>query len=100
MRTLPSVKTVRTAFSMRSAASLLAEVAEHQHGAEDQRRGIGEAFAGDVGGGAVDGFEHGDAVADVGAGREAEAADQAGGEVGDDVAEQVFHHHHVERLAG
>ena len=46
----------------------------------------------------MDRFEDGRAVADVGAGREAEAADQAAGEVGENVAEQVFHHHHVERV--
>src|SRR6185369_4131490 len=46
----------------------------------------------------VHGLEHSDAVAYVGTGREAEAADQACREVGDDVAEQVFHHHDVERM--
>ena len=77
---------------------LFFEIAEHEDRAEDQRRRVGEAFAGDVGRGAVDGFEHGRVVADVGARREAEAADQAAGEIGDDVAEQVFHDHHVERI--
>ena len=42
------------------------------------------------------GLEHRVAVADIGRRRHAHAADQAGGHVGEDVAEHVLHHHHVE----
>ena len=40
-------------------------------------------------------FEQRDTVADVRAGRNAQAADQTGAEVGEDVAIEVFHDHHV-----
>ena len=54
-----------------------AEVLEHHDGAEQQGSGIGHAFAGDVGCGAVDGLEHRAVVADVAAGDDAQSADQA-----------------------
>ena len=57
---------------------------------------VGLALPHDVGRGAVAGLEHGVAVADVGRRRHAHAADQAGGHVGENVAEHVLHHHHVE----
>ena len=41
------------------------------------------------------GLEHRRLRADVGAGREAQAADHAGAEVGDDVAVEVREHDHV-----
>ena len=56
------------ACSTRSAASFFAQVAEHQDAAEDEGGGVGDSFAGDVGGAAVDGLEDGDVMADVGAG--------------------------------
>ena len=45
--------------------------------------------------GAVRRLEDGDALAVVRAGREAEAADHAGAEVGEDVAVEVRQHEHV-----
>ena len=65
-------------------------MAEHEHGGLQQRGGVGDVFAGDVGGGAVDGFEDGALDAEVGAGDEAEAADEAGAEIADDVAVEIF----------
>ena len=53
-------------------------------------------LAGNVGGAAVDGFEHGEVVADVHGRQEAEAADEAAGQVRYDVAVQVGHDHDVE----
>ena len=51
----------------------------------------------DVGRGAVHRLHEREAVlADVAAGREAEAADEAGAQVGDDVAVEVGHDEHVE----
>ncbi len=52
------------------------EVVEHEDGGLQQGGGVGLVLAGDVGGGAVDGFEDGALVAEVGAGDEAEAADE------------------------
>ncbi len=57
--------------------------------ASKQGGGVGEALAGDIGGGAVHGLEDRGFLADVGAGGGAEAADEAGDQVGEDVAEQV-----------
>lgn len=68
-----------------------AHVAQHHHGGEQQGGGVGEALAGDVGGGAVDGFEDGALVADVARGGQAQAADEAGAHVGQDVAVEVGH---------
>src|SRR6266851_1750338 len=54
---------------------------------KDHAGGIGLALPHDVGRGAVAGLEHGVLVADVGGRRHAQAADQARGNVGDNVAE-------------
>src|SRR5262245_21270397 len=72
---------------------------------EQQRRGqdrggrVGLLLAGNVGGGSVDRLEHrgGGAVrVDVPGRREADAAGDGGGQVGDDVAEEVVGDDHVE----
>ena len=68
---------------------VLADVAQHQHAGEDHRHRVGDVLAGDVRRRAVHRLEHRALFADVGAGRHAEAADEAGGEIGDDVAEEV-----------
>ena len=68
-----------------------AHVPQHHDGAEKQGGGVGEALAGDVGGGAVDGLEDGALVADVARGGETEAANQAGAHVGQDIAVEVGH---------
>ena len=59
------------------------------HGAEDERRGVDDVLPGVLGRRTVDGLEDGHLVAVVARGREAEAADQPGGQVADDVAGQV-----------
>ena len=59
---------------------------------EDGRQRIGDALAGDVGGGAVHGFEKRREAAgrvEVGARRQADAAGDDGGEIAQDVAEEV-----------
>src|ERR1035438_1810006 len=63
---------------------------QHKHGGLQQGGGVGDVLAGDVGGGAVDGFEDGAFDAEVGSGHEAKTADQAGAEIADDVAVEVF----------
>ena len=54
-----------------------AEVAEHHFAGEDERAGVDLIFAGIFGGGAVGGFEDGNAalVVDVGSGGDADTAD-------------------------
>ena len=66
-------------------------VPQHHQGAEQEGGGVGEGLAGDVGGGTVDGLEDGALVADVAGGRQAEAADQTGAHVREDVTVQVGH---------
>ena len=56
--------------------------------------GVDLVLAGVLRGAAVRGLEDGELVAEVGAGREAEAADQAGAQVADDVAEHVLGDEH------
>lgn len=68
-----------------------AHVAQHHHGGEQQGGGVGEALASDIGGGAVDGLEDGALVADVARGGQAQAADEAGAHVGQDIAVEVGH---------
>ena len=57
---------------------------------------IGNAPAGDIGGGAVHGLEEGVLLADVGARHHAEPADQAGAHVAHDVTVEVSEHDGVE----
>jgi hypothetical protein len=72
------------------SGGVLVEMVEHHHGALDEGRGVGDALACDVRGRAVDRLEDGVLGADVGPGDDAEAADQAGAEVGQDVAVEVL----------
>ena len=73
-----------------------AHVLQHHDGRQEQGSGVGEALAGNVGGGAVDGLEDGALVANVARGRQAETADEAGAHVGQDVAVQVGQDEHLE----
>ena len=79
----------------------LAEVIEHHGGGPDLADGIRDAFAGDVGGGAVDGFEERWEAAfgvDVAGGRDADGTGAGGAEVGEDVAEEVGGYDDVEAV--
>ena len=71
------------------------EVVEHHDAGHEDGQGIGDALAGDVGGGAVDGFEDGGVVTHVGAGHDAQPTDEAGAHVADDVAVEIFHEQDV-----
>ena len=53
-------------------------MAEHENCGLKQRCGVGNVFAGNVGSGAVHGFEDGAIDAEVGTGNQAEATDEAG----------------------
>ena len=70
------------------------EPVEHQLGGQEHRDRIDLVLAGVFRRRAVRRFEDGVFVAEVGAGREAESADQAGAQIADDVAEHVFRHEH------
>ena len=74
---------------------LLAQVAEHQDARQDHRRRVRLVLARVLGRRAVDRLEHRRLGPDVGAGRDAEAADEARAQVADDVAVQVRQHEHV-----
>lgn len=67
----------------------LLEELEHEGGAADGGDGVGDALAHDVRGAAVARLADGEALADVGAGHEAQRSDERGGAVGEDVAVQV-----------
>ena len=84
------------ASSIRVRRLVLAEVAQHHHRAEDQRRRVDDVPAGVLRRRAVDRLEDGDLVAVVARRREAEAAHQARREVADDVAVEVRRDHDVE----
>ena len=73
----------------------VAEVAEHQRAGQDQRGRVRLVQAGVLRRRAVDRLEDGGLGADVGARRDAEAADQPGAQVADDVAVQVRQDQHV-----
>ena len=65
---------------------------QHHDARQEQCRGIRKPFARNVWRGAVDGFEDGALVADVAGWSQAEAADQAGAHVREDVSVEVRHH--------
>src|SRR6185437_3400298 len=71
------------------------DVAQHENGGLQQGRGVSDVFAGNVGGGAVDGLEDGGVGADVGSGNESQAADEGRAQVAHDVAIEVFEQQHV-----
>src|SRR5690606_28378161 len=76
-----------------------AEVVEQQRNRQDGGGRVGLGLPGDVGRAAVHRLEHarvGAGGVDVAAGRQADAAAHRGGQVGDDVAEQVVGDDHVE----
>lgn len=66
-------------------------VTQHHDGAEEESGGVGQALAGNVGGGAVDGLEDGALVTNVARGGEAETTNQTGAHVGQNVTVQVGH---------
>src|SRR5665213_144975 len=68
----------------------LVNVAQHEHGRLQQRGGIRHIFACDVGRGAVYRFEDGALHAQVCSRNQAQAAHEAGAEVADDVAVEIF----------
>ncbi len=78
----------------------LADVQQHLHGALQQAGGVGQVLPGAPRRRAVDGLEHGALLADVGRAGHADAAGDLRGHVGEDVAVEVGHHHHVELLRG
>ncbi len=73
----------------------LAEVAQHQGTGQDGGDGIRFVLPGDVRRGAVDGLKDGQVIADIGAGDDAQAADQAGAQVAYDVAIEIGEDQHV-----
>ena len=73
----------------------LVQVAQHHHAGEHHRHRVDPVLAGVLRRGAVRRLEDGGVGAEVAAGREAEPADQAGGEVGDDVPVEVRADEHV-----
>ena len=75
---------------------VVAEVFEHHAGGPQERRGVRDAFARNVGRTAVHGFEHRQTIADVARRQEAEAADESAREIGHDVAVEVRHDQDVE----
>jgi hypothetical protein len=84
------------ALCTRSADFRLVDVHQHEHRAQQQARGVRQVLPGAPRRGAVDGFEHGALVADVGRPGQAHRAGDLRRHVGEDVAVQVRHHDHVE----
>ena len=77
----------------------LADMGQQKRHGHDRRGGIGDALARDVGRAAMHGFEHRrirPRRIDIAAGRQPDAAGHRGGEIGDDVAEQIVGHDDVE----
>mmetsp|Transcript_9968 Transcript_9968/g.24912 ORF Transcript_9968/g.24912 Transcript_9968/m.24912 type:complete len:214 (-) Transcript_9968:516-1157(-) len=73
-----------------------AHVAQQHDARQRQRGGVGQVLARNVGRGAVHSLRQAHVVqANVGGGREAQAANEAGAQVGDDVAVQVGHDQHI-----
>ena len=96
VRTLPSASTSPSAFIDAVGHRAFVDVAQHQQRRQQQRRGVGDALAGDVGRAAVHRLEHADLDAEVRRRHDAEPADQPGAQVRHDVAVEVRHQQHVE----
>ena len=76
----------------------LAQVDEHHDRTVEQPRRVGDALSGDVGGGSVDGLEHGVFGPDVRRAAHADRPGDFGCDVGDDVAIEVERADHVQPL--
>ena len=95
-RSATSAATARCTFA---AGSALPEVVEQECDGEDRGGGVGDALPGDVGCRAVDRLEHAGESAvgvDVARGRQADAAADRAGQVGEDVAEEVVRDDDIE----
>lgn len=68
-----------------------AHVTKHHDGREQEGGGVGEALAGNVGGGTVDGLEDGALVTNVARGGETKTTNETGAHVGENVTVQVGH---------
>ena len=71
---------------------------QHHDAAQKQGRGIGQALSSDVRSCPVNGLKHGCLIANIGAADDAEAADEAGGEVAHHVAVEIWKQQHVKLL--
>ena len=96
VRTLSTLSVSAIARRRRCASGCIFTCSSISPAASSSDDGIGDALAGDVGRRAVHRLEDRGVGADIGAGREAEPADQAGDLVGEDVAEEVGRDQHVE----
>lgn len=65
---------------------------QHHDTTQQQRRGVRETLAGDIGRGTVHGLKDGALVADVARGGQTQPTNQAGAHIGQNVAVQVGHH--------
>ena len=68
-----------------------AHMTEHHDGGEEESSRVGEALAGNVGGGTVDGLEDGALVTDVAGRSETETTDETSAHVGENVTVEVGH---------
>lgn len=66
-------------------------VLQHHDTAEQQRSRVGKLLAGDIWRGSVDSLEDGALVADVSGGSETKTTDQAGAQIGQNVAVEIGH---------
>lgn len=73
---------------------------QHHDTAQKHSSGVGEALAGNIGGGAVDGLEDGALVTNVTGGGETETTDQTGAHVGQNVTVQVGHNEDLVVVGG
>jgi len=73
-------------------------VVEHLGSGQQQRARVGDALPGDVRRRAVHGLENRGIGTDIGARRKPQPTDQPGTQVGQNVAEQIGGHDHVELL--
>lgn len=88
--------------SLLDAVSVVVEthVLQHHDTAEKHSSGVGEALAGNIGGGAVDGLEDGALVTNVTGGGETETTDQTGAHIGQNVTVQVRHNEDLVVVGG
>lgn len=72
------------------------QVSQHHDGGEEKSGWVGLVLTSDIWGGAVDGFEEGDAIStDISGWGETETTDQTSSKIGEDITVKVGHDKHV-----
>src|SRR5579859_617299 len=77
-----------------------ADMDQHHDGAQQQTRGIGKVLASATGSRAMNSLEHGKLLSNIGGACQTDRAGNLGSYVRENIAIEVWHHHHIEGFGG